>query len=109
MTEEILMRLFLTTFFIWLGMKITKRTTPSRTGIVVSIILASIIFGLGHLPITASVTQINALVVARAIVLNGIGGVIFGFLFWKKGFESAVIAHFTADIFLLTVLPLVLA
>lgn len=107
-TEEILMRLFLTTFFIWIGMKLFKRTQPTKTGIVLSIILAAVIFGLGHLPITASVTKIDTLVVARAIILNGIAGVVFGWLFWKKGFESAVIAHFTADIFLLTLLPLLI-
>jgi len=105
-TEEILMRLFLMTFFLWIGMKIFKQKQPTVIGIWVSIFLAAIIFGLGHLPITASVTKINALVISRAVVLNGIGGIIFGWLFWKKGLESAMIAHFTADIFLLTLLPL---
>jgi len=105
-TEEILMRLFVMTFFIWIGMKIFGQNKPSRTGIIVSIILASVIFGLGHLPITASVTKIDPLVLSRAVVLNGIGGIVFGWLFWKKGLESAMIAHFTTDIFLLSLLPL---
>jgi len=104
--EEILMRLFLMTFFIWIGMKLFKRNQPTKAGIVISIVLAAIIFGLGHLPITASLTTLSPLIVLRAIVLNGIGGIIFGWLFWKKGLESAMIAHFTADIFLLTLLPL---
>lgn len=104
-TEEILMRLFLMTFLIWVSMKISKRNQPTRVGILISMVLAAIIFGLGHLPITASLAKIDALVVSRAIVLNGIGGVIFGWLFWKKGLESAIIAHFTTDIFLLTLLP----
>lgn len=108
-TEEILMRLFLMTFFIWIGMKIFRQSKPSKIGIIIPIFLAAIIFGLGHLPITASLTQIDTLVVTRAIVLNGIGGVVFGWLFWKKGLESAMIAHFTADIFLLTILPLLFA
>jgi membrane protease YdiL (CAAX protease family) len=104
--EEILMRLFLMTFFIWLSMKLAKRDQPSRAGIISSILLAAVIFGLGHLPITASLTAITPLIVLRAVVLNGIGGIVFGWLFWKKGLESAIIAHFTADIFLLTLLPL---
>lgn len=107
-TEEILMRLFLMTFFIWIGMKLFKYKHPTQSGIWISIIIAAIIFGLGHLPITASITKIDALVISRAVVLNGIGGIIFGWLFWKKGLESAMIAHFTADIFLLTLLPLVI-
>ncbi len=105
-TEELLMRLFLMTFFIWILMKLFKRNNPMRVSIWVSIFLAAVIFGLGHLPITASLTKLNMLVISRAVILNGIGGIIFGWLFWKKGFESAVIAHFTCDIFLLTLLPL---
>lgn len=106
--EEILMRLFLMMFFVWVGVKLFKQVKPSKINIVVSIFLAAIIFGLGHLPITASITTITPIVIARAIILNGIGGVVFGWLFWKKGLESAIIAHFTADIFLLTILPLIL-
>lgn len=105
-TEEILMRLFMMSLFIWIGMKVTKKSKPAQTGIIISILLAAVIFGLGHLPITASLTKITPLIITRAIFLNGIGGIIFGWLFWKKGLEAAIIAHFTADIFLLTVLPL---
>ena len=105
-TEEILLRLFLMTLFIWISMKLFKKSEPSRVGIIVSIFLAAIIFGLGHLPLTASLTKLNTLIVVRAVVLNGIGGIIFGWLFWKKGLESAMIAHFTTDIFLLTLFPL---
>lgn len=106
-TEEILLRLFLMSFFVWIGMKLFKKKQPTVTGIWIAIFLAAIIFGIGHLPITATLTQITPLVITRAIILNGVGGVIFGWLFWKKGLESAMIAHFTADIFLLTLLPLV--
>lgn len=104
--EEILMRLFLMTFLIWLGMRLSKRNQPTRTGIILSILVTAVIFGLGHLPITASLTALSPLIISRAVVLNGIGGIVFGWLFWKKGLESAMIAHFTADIFLLTLLPL---
>lgn len=107
-TEEILMRLFLMTLFIWIGMKLFRKNKPTKIGIIIPIFIAAIIFGLGHLPITASLTKITIPVVIRAIVLNGIGGITFGWLFWKKGFESAMIAHFTTDIFLLTILPLLM-
>lgn len=106
-TEEVLMRLFLMTFFVWIGMRLLGRKQPAKAGIILSILLAAVIFGLGHLPITASMTALTPLIIARAIVLNGIGGIVFGWLFWKKGLESAMIAHFTADIFLLTLFPLI--
>ena len=105
-TEEILMRLFLMTLFVWIGTKILRKNQPGRYVIIISIILAAVIFGLGHLPITASLTKITPIIITRAIFLNGIGGIVFGWLYWKRGLESAMIAHFTADIFLLTILPL---
>jgi hypothetical protein len=33
----------------------------------------------------------------RAITLNGLAGIVFGWLYWKRGFEAAVLAHFAAD------------
>lgn len=105
--EEILLRLFLMTFLIWIGMKLYKRDQPTRAGIIVSIALAAVVFGLGHLPVTAALTAITPLIVLRAVVLNGIGGVIFGWLFWKKGLEAAMFAHFVTDVFLLTLLPFI--
>ena len=107
-TEEILMRFFLMTLLIWIMTKVSRKTMPTDWSIYISIILAAILFGLGHLPMTASITTITPLVVMRAIVLNGIGGLVFGWLYWKKGLESAMIAHFTTDVVLLSVLPLLL-
>ncbi|MFA5857006.1 MAG: CPBP family glutamic-type intramembrane protease [Candidatus Pacearchaeota archaeon] len=98
--EEIIMRLFLVSLFVFLIMKIFRRKESNSIIIWISIIIVSILFGLGHLPITSSIVSITPFVVLRAIVLNGIGGVIFGWLYWKKGLESAIIAHFTADIVL---------
>jgi membrane protease YdiL (CAAX protease family) len=106
--EEILLRLFLMTLFVWIISKIKKTPAGQATpgAIWLAIILSSVIFGLGHLPITAAVTAITPVIVARAIVLNGIGGVIFGWLYWKKGLESAMVSHFSADIVLHVIAPL---
>jgi len=61
---------------------------------------------LGHLPATALITTLTPLVIFRALLLNGIGGVVFGWLYWKKGLESSMIAHFSADITLHVLFPL---
>lgn len=108
--EEILLRLFVMSLFAWLIAKIFRVTEVIKDAWVMwaAILTSSILFGLGHLPITSALAAITPLVVARAIVLNGIGGVVFGWLFWKKGLEYAMVAHFTADIVLLAILPLVL-
>lgn len=107
--EEVLLRLFLMTLLVWITFKIkkTKDGKPTTAGIWLAIIVSSVLFGLGHLPLTASVTAITLAVVMRAILLNGIGGIIFGWLYWKKGLESAIIAHFTADICLHVLLPII--
>ena len=64
-------------------------------------VITAVIFGLGHLPITIALgLPLDAFIVTRAIVLNGIGGLAFGWLYWTYGLESAMIAHFSADIVL---------
>jgi membrane protease YdiL (CAAX protease family) len=109
--EEILMRLFLVSMLVWIFGKITRSKAPlSRSGLVwLAIAVVTIIFGLGHLPATSAVTELTFLVIARAIVLNGIAGLVFGWLYWKRGLESAMTAHFAADIMILIVFPAILA
>ena len=53
-----------------------------------------------------SLTALTPMVIVRAIVLNAVGGIIFGWLYWKKGLESAMISHFSADIVLHVIVPL---
>jgi len=105
--EEIAMRLFLMTLIVWMSYKIarTKDNRPTNIGVWSAIIIISIIFGLGHLPMTAKFMEITPVVVMRAIILNGIAGIVFGWLYWKKGLESAIISHFSSDIILHVILP----
>ncbi|MCK7526806.1 MAG: hypothetical protein MZV64_59015 [Ignavibacteriales bacterium] len=49
---------------------------------------------------------LTPLVITRAIVLNGLAGIGFGWLYWKRGLEFAMIAHFSADIVLHVLLAL---
>jgi len=39
------------------------------------------------------------------VVYNTIGGVVFGWLYWKHGLEHAMLAHFGADIIVHVVAP----
>ncbi|GAB4311018.1 MAG: CPBP family intramembrane metalloprotease [Methanobacteriaceae archaeon] len=108
--EEIMMRLFLMSLIVWIFYKI-KRTSddkPTSIGVWLAIIITAVLFGIGHLPITSALTALTPLVILRAIILNGIGGIIFGWLYWKKGLESAMISHFSADIVLHVILPLII-
>lgn len=107
-SEEVLLRLFAMSLFVWLGSFVSKAADGKPTSAVFWIgnILAAALFGLGHLPATASILPLTPLVVARAILLNGAAGVAFGWLYWKRGLESAMAAHFTADIVLHVLLAL---
>jgi hypothetical protein len=100
--EEVLLRLFLMSLLVWLG-KFVSHTADGKptTGVLwIANILAAILFGLGHLPATAAIMTITPLVVVRALVLNGILGIGFGYFYSKYGLESAMLSHFSADIIL---------
>ena len=102
--EEVLLRLFVMSLLVWVFMKIKM---PRNVGIWAAIIIATVLFGLGHLPLTGEITTITAGIVARALLLNGIVGIICSLLYWKKGLESAMIAHFSADIIVHFITPLI--
>lgn len=106
--EEIQLRLFLMSLLVWLGRFISKTPEGKPTSAVfwVANILAAALFGLGHLPTLALSVPITSMVVARTVVLNGVLGIVLGWLYWKRGLESAIIAHFSADIVLHVLLAL---
>jgi membrane protease YdiL (CAAX protease family) len=107
-TEEVIMRLFLMTLLVWLGARLSRTVSgpPSPAILWGAIILAATLFGLGHLPATAGLgLPLTPLVITRALLLNGVAGVAFGWFYWRHGLESAMGAHFVADIFILLLLP----
>ena len=102
--EEILMRLFLMTALTFLfhrGLRL-----PQSLSAGVALLLAALVFGLGHLPATQNLVTLTPLIVTRALLLNGVGGVAFGWLYWKHGLESAMVAHFLADVLIHGIVPL---
>ncbi len=74
----------------------------------VSILFAALLFGIGHIPTYVhAITPDTPLLVLRILVLNAIGGITFGWLFWRKGFETAMLAHFLSDVGLYVVIPII--
>ncbi len=109
-TEEVELRLLVMTGLAWLG-RLVGRTSDNRPTVLVlwlANLVAAILFGLAHLPTTAAIgIPLTTLVVVRAVVLNGIVGVIAGWLYSRWGLESAMICHFSADLVLHVVVPLI--
>jgi len=97
--EEVICRLFLLSLLGWLGTRVfQKQKAQMSTATFWSAnIIVAILFGLGHLPSAAMVMHITPTVVVLALALNGIAAIPFGYLYWKRGLESAMLAHFCAD------------
>jgi len=105
--EEILSRLFLLSLFAWFGTRVFQK---GETGLSARVFwmansIAAILFGLGHLPSASLVMHITPAVVALALILNGIPALSFGYLYWRRGLESAMIAHCCADLVLYAIGP----
>jgi len=101
-TEEILMRFGLMTLVVWLASKVLNSLSPAVYWI--GIIVSSIVFGLGHFPIVfQTVAEPSAFLLIYILFANSLGGAIFGWLYWKKGLEAAMIAHIFAHIVMVSV------
>jgi membrane protease YdiL (CAAX protease family) len=108
--EEILVRLFVMTTIVWTFWKIKKNKdgTPHNWSIWIGIIVAAIVFGVLHVSAAGYVFTVVTLIFIRAITLNLIPGLIFGWLYWKQGIESAMVAHISADFTIHVVLTQIL-
>jgi membrane protease YdiL (CAAX protease family) len=106
--EEIQLRLLVMSFFAWLGrfMSRTAEGKPTNPVFWIANLLAALLFGLGHLPAMSLLVPLTPLGIARTILLNGLVGIAFGWLYWKRGLEAAMISHFSADIILHVLLAL---
>lgn len=96
-TEELLLRWGLMSLFVWIGCRLARQPAkgcqPPPWMVWSAIGLAAFLFGAGHLPALAAVVTLTAPVILRTILLNAIGGFVFGWLFWRKNLETAMLAH----------------
>ena len=106
--EEILLRLFVMSFLIWLGRFLSKTSNGRPINLIfwIANILAAVLFGLGHLPTVALLVPLTTIVVMRTVILKGLIGIVCGWLYWKRGLEAAMISHFSADLVLHVLLAL---
>ncbi len=96
LTEEVLIRWGVMTLLVWIAWRLFQKrlAKPTSSCFVIVILISSIVFGLGHLPIAFVVLpQLTLAVVFFVIVANSAFGVVAGYLYWKHGLEAAMIAH----------------
>ncbi len=103
--EELQLRLFLMTVLVWLLTGFARRA-PGPAVFWIAIVVAAIAFGAGHLPAAEKIWGLDSIVVVRTIGLNAIAGVVFGWVYWRRGLEMAMLSHFSADIVLHVLAPL---
>lgn len=99
-TEEIMLRFGLMTLIVWLIHFLFSKNNSLIYW--AGIIISSLLFGLGHLPIVSNLTSEPSKELVFYIIFgNSVGGIVFGWLFWKKGLEAAIVAHFFAHLVLM--------
>lgn len=108
--EELMLRWGFMTLLIWIGWRFIQRKDALPKPVLVwsAIFIAAIVFGIAHLPAMASMVELTPLIIFRTIFLNALGGVIFGWLFWRHNLETAMVSHaavhvglFVANLFML--------
>lgn len=100
--EEVLLRLFILTLFLFLFQTIRWKSPSSFC---TANILTAILFGVGHLPAAKNLFGLNPIVVLRTTILNAIAGILFGYLYWHYSLEIAMVSHFSADLVIHVVVP----
>jgi hypothetical protein len=109
-TEETAYRLFVLSLLALLGSRLFCSQTgrPAPKFLWAAGVLSAILFGLAHLPLARQLgIPIDAIGVIRIIIHNGVPGIVYGWLFWTFGLESAMLAHASADVVIKVLFPLV--
>lgn len=103
-TEEVMVRWGLMSLLVFVAWRVTGAPSagPSPAVMWTAIVVTALAFGALHLPTVDAVTALTPAVVARTLVLNALGGVVFGWLFWRRGLEAAMIAHAAAHVAITT-------
>ena len=94
--EEILLRLFMMSLIAFLAWKLFfRREAMPPVGVIIAAnILAAFLFAAGHLPSTMQMFgEITPMILLRCFLLNGVGGLVFGYLYRKYGIQYSVMAH----------------
>ncbi len=90
--EELMVRFGIMSGILFVLFRLTGKLT---NGIYyLAILVSSILFALGHFPVMFQFVEQPGLALYLYVLIgNSIGGILFGYLYWKRGLESAMVAH----------------
>lgn len=102
-TEEVLFRLFLATVVAWFMYLALTRLNREAKAIAQwsGVLVSAAMFGLAHVGNLPDVVH----PVLRAVTINGVAGLVLGWLYWWRGLEMAILTHVAAIGVLYIVLP----
>ncbi|WP_367353885.1 CPBP family intramembrane glutamic endopeptidase [Agrobacterium pusense] len=93
-TEELLTRWGMMSFFAWILWRSTGGGQVRAFIMWAAIVIAAALFAAGHLPFLFTIAaQPRPALVLAVLTGNFIPGLIFGWLFWRRGLEAAILSH----------------
>jgi len=98
-SEELLFRLLLLSLVAGLAMRLFRRAdrVQNRRFVWVANGLSAFAFAVAHLPAWRAVGSLSLGLTLMVLTLNGLGGVVFGYVFVKRGILAAMWTHAGAD------------
>jgi Type II CAAX prenyl endopeptidase Rce1-like len=106
--EEVMLRLGVMTTSVWILAKLTRQRVPGPATTWSGIVLASLLFGAMHIRQTIQLFGLTGPLIAYALLGNGGIGLIFGWLYWRKGLIAAMTSHTTQDVITKVIIPIML-
>jgi len=103
--EELLLRWGLMTLLVWAAWRLFQKgqDRPKSAYFVGAILISSVVFAIAHLPVAFMLFPEMTLALTMFVIVgNSAFGLIAGYLYWKKGLESAMIAHALTHIVMFT-------
>ena len=101
--EEVIMRWGLMSLVVWGVRRLQQRYStpgacPSTVAAWIGIVVAAAVFAAGHLPALAHSVELNGPIAARTLGLNMLAGIAYGWLYWRRSLETAMLAHATTHV-----------
>jgi len=109
-SEEIFDRLFLLSLIAWAVMRLfqVRKDGPRRTAILwFANVATALFFGWYHISNEAIFADpVPTLVAVRTVLIIVPVGLAFGWLYWRRGLEAAILAHFVIDVIVHVIRPI---
>jgi hypothetical protein len=106
--EEVVFRLFALTVIAWLTRRLLRRS-EGGTPFTFALAASALLFGLAHLPAWLALAPASVPLVCAVLTLNGLGGLLFGWLYWRWGLAYAICCHFAGDVVIQALGPRILS